>query len=82
LVYEAILELFEDREAIDLVTVSDQLKKAKALKKVGGKVFLAELLEKVPTAAHSEYYAKIVRDCAIKRELISSASNRAVVLAV
>ena len=75
LVYEAILVLFEDREAIDLVTVSTQLKKAKALKKVGGKEFLTELLEKVPTSAHSEYYAKIVRDCSIKRELISSASK-------
>ena len=75
LIYEAILDLFEDREAVDLVTVSNRLKKAKALKKVGGRVFLTELLEKVPTSAHSEYYAKIVRDCAIKRELISSASK-------
>jgi replicative DNA helicase len=74
-IYAAILMLYEEREPIDLVTVAEALKKNKALKKIGGKAYLTELLEKVPTAAHAEHYAKIVRDHAIKRELISSASR-------
>ena len=75
LIYQAILELYEDRKAIDLVTVADKLKKKKSLKKVGGSVYLASLVEKVPTSAHVEMYAQIVKDAAIKRELISSASK-------
>ncbi len=74
-VYQAILKLFEEREAIDLVTVAQQLKKSRSLTKVGGKVYLTSLIEKVPTSAHVENYARIVKDMAVKRELISSASR-------
>lgn len=74
-VYEAILELYKERDPVDLVTVSDQLKKSKKLKKVGGSSFLTSLVDAVPTSAHAENYAKIVRDKATKRELIGSASN-------
>lgn len=74
-VYEAILSLYEEREPIDLVTVAEKLKKAKALRKIGGKTYLTTLLERVPTAAHAENYAKIIRDAAVKRQLITEASK-------
>ena len=74
-IYEAIVALYNEREAVDVVTVSEQLKKQKALKKVGGASYLSELVNKVPTSAHVENYAKIVKDLATKRELISQASK-------
>jgi len=75
LIYEAVLELYQDREAIDLVTVTDKLKKKKNLTKAGGSSYLASLVDKVPTSAHAEKYAQIVKDAATKRRLISSASR-------
>lgn len=74
-IYAAILELYKERDPIDLVTVSDQLKKDKKLKAVGGSAFLTSLVESVPTSAHVENYAKIVKDNATKRKLIGSASR-------
>ncbi len=75
LIFEAILELFEQREPVDVVTVSEKLKKKKALKQVGGASYLTDLVNRVPTSAHVENYAKIVKDLATKRELISQASK-------
>lgn len=75
LIYEAILELYEDRDPIDLVTLANKLKKKKNLKKIGGETYLTELAEKVPTSANAAAYAKIVKDAATKRELIHIASD-------
>jgi replicative DNA helicase len=74
-IFEAILELYENRDPIDLVTVTDKLKKKKALKAVGGSSYLASLIERVPTSAHVEMYAQIVKDAYTKRELIGVASR-------
>lgn len=75
LIYEAILELYEEREPIDVVTVGNFLKKNKQLKKVGGVGFLSDLVNSVPTAAHAAGYARIIKDAYVKRQLISSASE-------
>lgn len=69
-VYEAVLQLYEDRAAIDVVTVTNELKKKKLLKKIGGSSYLAELAANVPTSAHVVQYGKIVKDLAVKRQLI------------
>jgi replicative DNA helicase len=69
------LELFEERVPIDVLTVSERLKKRKSLKKVGGSGFLADLVNKVPTAAHVEHYGRIVKDAATKRSLMSAISR-------
>jgi replicative DNA helicase len=74
-IYEAVMSLYEAREPVDVVTVSEKLKESKSLKTVGGVTYLTELVNKVPTSAHAENYAKIVRSLAIKRELISQASK-------
>lgn len=74
-IYGAILALYERREPADLVTVSDELKDQKLLEEIGGDAYLADLVNMVPTAAHVESYAKIVKDCCTRRELISVASQ-------
>ena len=67
-IYEACIELYEDRVPVDVLTVSEKLKKYKALKMVGGAAYLAALTNKVPTAAHVEHYGKIVKDSSTKRK--------------
>jgi len=74
-IYEACISLYEDRIPIDVLTVAERLKKQKALKNVGGAAYLAELANKVPTAAHVEHYGRIVRDTATKRSLMGAASR-------
>lgn len=74
-IYESCLELYEERVPIDVLTVADRLKKKKVLKTVGGASFLAELANKVPTAAHVEHYGRIVKDAATKRALMAAASR-------
>jgi replicative DNA helicase len=74
-IFECALELYEDRVPIDVMTVSDRLKKRKVLKKIGGAAFLAELANKVPTSAHVEHYGRIVKDAATKRALMAAASK-------
>lgn len=74
-IYEAMLKLFDEREPIDVVTLTNQLKKMKRFTEVGGSAYLAKLASSVPTAAHVVQYAKIVRDLSIKRSLISLSSE-------
>lgn len=74
-IYEAILSLYEERTPVDVLTVSEKLKKQKDLKKVGGASYLTDIANKVPTAAHVEHYGKIVKDLAVKRSLMRAASR-------
>lgn len=74
-IFDAILNLFEKREPADLVTVPGELRSMKELEKVGGVSYLTELVNSVPTAANVEHYARIIRDEAIKRSLLSAAAK-------
>lgn len=74
-IYISALKLYEDRTPIDVLTVSEKLKRRKALKKIGGSSYLANLVNKVPTAAHVEHYGRIVKDAAIKRSLMIAATK-------
>jgi replicative DNA helicase len=74
-IYEAILTLYAQNQPVDVVTLAEQLKKKKVLTVLGGASYLAELVEKLPTAANIEHYAHIVRDHFTKRELIKTASE-------
>lgn len=76
-IYEAILELYESREPIDVLTVSERLKRKKFLKDIGGTAYLGDLVSGVPTAAHVEHYGKIVKDHSLKRTLLSVAAKLA-----
>ncbi len=70
-IYEAILSLYERREPADIVTVGGELSQREQLDEVGGEVYLTELVNRVPTAANIESYANIVRDTALRRNLIT-----------
>lgn len=74
-IYRACIDLYEERIPIDVLTVAERLKKRKVLKEVGSSSFLADLANKVPTAAHVEHYGRIVKDTATKRSLLSVASR-------
>ena len=74
-IYQACLDLYEARSPIDVLTVTERLKKRKNLKSVGSSSFLADLANKVPTAAHVEHYGRIVKDTSTKRALMSAATR-------
>lgn len=69
-IFETMLALSERGEPIDLITLSDALKARGQLPQIGGATFLAELGDKVPSAANVAHYARIVRDKAVLRSLI------------
>ncbi len=73
-IFDAMQSLFERREPIDLVTVTEELKRKSVYDKVGGAAYLASLVNIVPTSAHIEHYAKIIRDHAVRRNLIAQAT--------
>ena len=58
-VFRAVHFLFNGGQAVDVITVSEQLRKKQELDAVGGGAFLAELINKVTTAAHVEHYARL-----------------------
>jgi replicative DNA helicase len=70
-IFAAMRELYEKREAIDVVTLTNQLKKKQHLSEIGGASKLAKLSNTVSTAANVESYARMVREYYIKRQLIS-----------
>lgn len=75
LIFTAMLNLYEKRRPIDLLTLTTQLKQKKELDKIGGAAYLTELTNRVPTASHVEHYGEIVADAATRRRLIKAASN-------
>ena len=74
-IFESCIDLYEERIPIDVLTVAERLKRKKALKTIGGASYLAEIANKVPTAAHVEHYGKIVKDTSTKRSLMSAATK-------
>ena len=74
-IFEAILGLYEDRAPIDIITLTEKLKKQKALKRTGGVTYLSELASSVPTAANIEHYGRIIKDDYTKRMLIAAAAK-------
>ena len=73
LLYEAMVDLFNEGQAVDLVTLNERLRDRQQLDQAGGLPYLTELLEAVPTSANVERYAGIVRGKAILRNLIHAA---------
>jgi replicative DNA helicase len=74
-IFSAILELYEKREPADLVTVPGHLKKGKKLEDIGGVSYLTELVNYVHTSSNIEFYAKEIKDYAVRRQLMSAASR-------
>src|SRR3989344_1035352 len=74
-IYECMLELFEKREPIDVLSVSTHLKDKDVIKQIGGRTYLTTLTNMVPTASHVTSYAKIVQRKATLRRMLHVASE-------
>jgi len=74
-IFFVILKLYNDRKNVDLITLSDELKSQGTLEAVGGVSYLTLLIDLVPSAANVEYYASIVKEKSIQRQLIRNATQ-------
>ena len=74
-IYEAIIDLFSNSQNVDVVIVANQLMKDGNLDKVGGADYLHTLVAFVPTAANATYYAEIVHQRAILRNVIAAGTK-------
>ena len=74
-IYEAIIDLFAASQPVDVVLVANELLKAGNLDKVGGADYLHSLVASVPTAANAVYYAEIVHQRAILRNVIAAGTK-------
>ncbi|MBM7624331.1 replicative DNA helicase [Sporohalobacter salinus] len=75
IIYDVINEIFDKGEPVDLVTVSEELRAKEALEDIGGVAYLTSLADSVPTASNVTYYAKIVEEKSLLRNLIKSANK-------
>ncbi|NTW29716.1 MAG: replicative DNA helicase [Candidatus Moranbacteria bacterium] len=74
-IYEAMLELYEEREPIDVLSLANLLEEKGKLDAVGGSAYLASLVNIVPSASNVAHYAKLVQKKSLLRRLISAASE-------
>ncbi len=74
-IYEAMLDCVHNQKRIDLVTIQDELNKRKQLDGIGGIAYLMSLQEDIPALGLVEQHARIIKEKAVLRELINSATN-------
>ena len=74
-IFEAVLDLYNANKAVDLITLTDTLKRNGVLDEVGGVSFLTALVNSVPTAANISHYTNIVKEKSTLRNLINSATR-------
>ncbi len=74
-IFSALLSLYKANVPVDLVTITDELKKHNLLEEIGGASYLATLTSIVPTAANAEHYCRIVKQKSILRELIRATTH-------
>ncbi len=74
-IYSAIVELYDRNEAVDMITLAEELSKRNQLEYVGGRSYLADLASCVATSANIEHHCKIVLEKAIVRKLIESSTE-------
>ena len=74
-IFEAMLSLYENRDPIDVLSISNKLDEIGKLEEVGGSSYIASLVNMVPSASHVIHYAKVVQKKAMLRRLISAADT-------
>ena len=74
-IYSAVIELYRKSQPVDILTVSEELKKRKSLEMVGGRAYIALLSTVVPSTSNAGEYAKIIGEKAVLRRLIGTASD-------
>lgn len=75
IIFNAIMNLYKNNDPIDLTTVKAELDKKKSLNEIGGITYLMEVIDSVVTAANLSYYIKILKDHAVRRNLINTATD-------
>lgn len=75
MIFEAMTELYEQREPIDVLSLSNRLEEKKQLEKIGGSSYLTSLVNFVPSSSNIEHYAKVVQKKSTLRKLIASAAE-------
>ena len=78
-IYEVILQLYEQREPADFITICDELERRNKLEEVGGASYITSLINQVPTSGNVEYYGRIVERTSILRRLIHAAGQIAAI---
>jgi replicative DNA helicase len=73
IIYKIMLELFSKNEPIDILSMSSKLKEKKLLEQIGGRSYLAELVNIVPSAGNAKHYAELVQKKGMMRNLIEAA---------
>ena len=74
-VFGGMMRLYEKHKPVDLLTLTEELKKKDQLEVIGGSSYLSELTNYVPTAAHAEAYAELVAQKAVRRRLIKASAD-------
>ena len=74
-VYDVLVKLYEQNRPIDAVILCDELNKRQLLDEIGGQAYIGQILNTVPSSAHGEHYAKIVREKSLLRQLIAASND-------
>jgi len=74
-IFKSMIQLFDERLPIDLVTLPDRLAKNKELDRCGGVEYLADLVSFTPSSVNLETYGRLVKETAVKRKLIATATK-------
>jgi len=75
IIYAGMMRLYEKHKPVDLLTLSDELKRKNEIEIIGGSAYLTELTNYVPTSAHAEAYAELVAQKAVRRRLIKASGE-------
>ncbi len=75
IIFGAMMRLYEKHKPVDLLTLTDELKRKKEFETTGGSAYLTELTTYVPTSAHADSYAEIVKQKSVRRRLIKASSD-------
>ncbi|MFH1394768.1 MAG: replicative DNA helicase [Candidatus Omnitrophota bacterium] len=74
-IYQAIIKLYDENDPVDIVTLTEELKKRNSIDEIGGPVYISEITNSIPTSANIDYYTKIVREKYLLRRLIETATK-------
>lgn len=74
-IYESVIDLYQKKEPIDVLSLSNRLREKKQLDLIGGATYLTELVNGVPTASNAKHYAEIVHKKSLLRDLIESSEH-------
>lgn len=74
-IYDQLARMHRDGRPVDAILLSAELEKRQLLEEVGGKAYLGTILDTIPSAAHGEHYANVVRDKSVLRRVIAQAND-------